>query len=71
MLKYQDINPAATMVEVSNLISPELLGKIEVEAIVSNSSNHAFKLTYSPTRRLQYCFILDTIKQKKNVRCLG
>ena len=37
MLKYQDINPAATMVEVSSLISPELLGKIEVEAIVSNS----------------------------------
>jgi hypothetical protein len=36
MLKYLDIYPAATMVEVSSLISPELLVEIEVEAIVSN-----------------------------------
>lgn len=33
---FNDINPAATMVEVSSLISPELLLEIEVEAIVSN-----------------------------------
>ena len=33
---FKDINPAATMVEVSSLISPELLLEIEVEAIVSN-----------------------------------
>ena len=30
---FNDINPAATMVEVSSLISPELLLEIEVELL--------------------------------------
>lgn len=30
---FEDINPAATMVEVSNLIHPDLLVEIEVDAI--------------------------------------
>lgn len=33
---FKDTSPAATMVEVSSLISPELLVEIEVDAIVSN-----------------------------------
>ena len=33
---FKDTNPAATMVEVSNLISSELLVEIEADAIVSN-----------------------------------
>jgi enamine deaminase RidA (YjgF/YER057c/UK114 family) len=32
---FENIKPAATMVEVNNLISPELLVEIEVDAIVS------------------------------------
>jgi enamine deaminase RidA (YjgF/YER057c/UK114 family) len=31
---FRDIRPAATMVEVSRLISPEMLVEIEVEAII-------------------------------------
>lgn len=34
-LYFKDIKPAATMVEVKSLISPELLVEIEVTAIVS------------------------------------
>jgi len=34
---FRDIKPAATMVEVSNLIEPDLLVEIEVEAIIENS----------------------------------
>ena len=34
---FKDIKPAATMVEVSKLIEPELLVEIEAEAIVENS----------------------------------
>ncbi len=33
---FRDIRPAATMVEVKALISPELLVEIEAEAIISN-----------------------------------
>jgi enamine deaminase RidA (YjgF/YER057c/UK114 family) len=31
---FRDIRPAATMVEVSRLISPEMLVEIEVEALL-------------------------------------
>ncbi|MCB0546852.1 MAG: hypothetical protein KDD19_04640, partial [Phaeodactylibacter sp.] len=31
---FKDIRPAATMVEVSRLIDPELLVEIEAEAVV-------------------------------------
>ena len=31
---FRDIRPAATMVEVSRLISPELLVEIEVDAVI-------------------------------------
>ena len=34
---FRDIKPAATMVEVSNLIEPDLLVEIEAEAIIENS----------------------------------
>jgi enamine deaminase RidA (YjgF/YER057c/UK114 family) len=33
---FRDIRPAATMVEVSGLISPEMLVEIEAEAIVND-----------------------------------
>jgi enamine deaminase RidA (YjgF/YER057c/UK114 family) len=33
---FRDIKPAATMVEVKNLISPELLVEMEVTAIISD-----------------------------------
>jgi enamine deaminase RidA (YjgF/YER057c/UK114 family) len=33
---FGDIRPATTMVEVSRLISPEMLVEIEAEAIVGN-----------------------------------
>lgn len=32
---FQDIRPAATMVEVSRLISPEMLVEIEAEAVIA------------------------------------
>jgi enamine deaminase RidA (YjgF/YER057c/UK114 family) len=35
---FKDINPSATMVEVSSLISPELLVEIEADAIVNEST---------------------------------
>ena len=35
---FRDINPAATMVEVSRLINPDHLVEIEVEAVVSDDS---------------------------------
>jgi enamine deaminase RidA (YjgF/YER057c/UK114 family) len=31
---FRDIRPAATMVEVSRLISPEMLVEIEAEAVI-------------------------------------
>jgi enamine deaminase RidA (YjgF/YER057c/UK114 family) len=31
---FRDIRPAATMVEVSRLISPEMLVEIEVDAVI-------------------------------------
>jgi enamine deaminase RidA (YjgF/YER057c/UK114 family) len=33
---FRDIRPAATMVEVSKLISPEMLVEIEVDAIIAS-----------------------------------
>jgi hypothetical protein len=33
---YGDIRPAATMVEVAELVSPDPLGEIEVDAYVEN-----------------------------------
>src|SRR5512139_2991554 len=35
---FRDIRPAATMVEVSRLVDPEMLVEIEVEAVVSEVS---------------------------------
>ena len=35
---FTDVRPAATMVEVSNLISPELLVEIEVDALLLDGS---------------------------------
>jgi enamine deaminase RidA (YjgF/YER057c/UK114 family) len=35
---FRDIRPVATMVEVSGLISPEMLVEIEVEAMVGESA---------------------------------
>ncbi len=36
---FRDIRPAATMVEVSKLISPEMLVEIEVDAIIASELN--------------------------------
>jgi enamine deaminase RidA (YjgF/YER057c/UK114 family) len=33
---FRDIRPAATMVEVSKLISPEMMVEIEVDAIIAS-----------------------------------
>ena len=38
---FRDIRPAATMVEVSKLISPEMLVEIEVDAVITEyMENH-------------------------------
>lgn len=37
---FKEIKPAATMVEVSNLITPEALVEIEADAVISNSSRN-------------------------------
>lgn len=36
---FRDIRPAATMVQVSRLISPEMLVEIEAEAIIESASH--------------------------------
>jgi enamine deaminase RidA (YjgF/YER057c/UK114 family) len=36
---FRDVRPAATMVEVRRLITPEMVVEIEAEAIVSNESD--------------------------------
>jgi enamine deaminase RidA (YjgF/YER057c/UK114 family) len=35
---FRDIRPAATMVEVKALVSPDMMVEIEVDAVVSESS---------------------------------
>ena len=35
---FRDIRPAATMVEVSRLVDPDMLVEIEVEAVVGEST---------------------------------
>jgi len=42
---FRDIRPATSMVEVSRLISPEMLVEIEAEAVIAEKSG--------PRRRLQ------------------
>jgi enamine deaminase RidA (YjgF/YER057c/UK114 family) len=41
---FRTIRPAATMVQVSRLISPELLVEIEAEAIISEQEGEASRL---------------------------